>query len=195
MSGHGRDSQRMSAVKAEISEIRKSVIEIWSFIRDTVTTTKDLVKIQSLEIKDLKADLCSLKSEVDKIIGTVSECEKNLKAIKLNTEEKLRVQEKNMRVKLEKQSDKMQKIVRKNKPFGKNIVMHGIKKDSKTTDVEWFLNFCKEKLNVEPIVESGNIKKARAGHLVGVFTLKSSQEKAKIFSKCFRLKSLDYKFR
>ncbi len=183
----------MSKVDEEINELRNSVLEIWSFIKENTAVTKDVVKIHSLEIKDLKSELCKIKSEVDKVISAVSECEKSLNKIKKVTEQKLSVQEKRVRVKLEKQNEEIQKIVRKNKPYGKNIVLHGIKKGNQATDVQWFKEFCKEKLNVEPIIENGVIKRARAGHFVGIFTLKSSQEKAKIFRKCFMLKSLDYK--
>ncbi len=43
-------------------------------------------------------------------------------------------------------------------------------------------------MDVDPIVEKGIIKKARAGHYVGIFTLKSTEEKAKVFRKCHQLK-------
>ncbi len=63
------------------------------------------------------------------------------------------------------------------------------KKNQNISDTKWFEEFCSNNLNVKPDIVSGSIRKAKAGHYVGVFTLKSTEEKAKVFRNCHQLKS------
>ncbi len=72
-------------------------------------------------------------------------------------------------------------------------MIHGIKKDGNISDEEWFKSFCETNLKVSPKIEKGNIKKAKAGHYIGIFTLKSPAEKAKIFRNCSKLKDSIWK--
>ncbi len=198
MSSHGEkeDAQRIKKIEGDITEIKETVKEIWNFIADNSRTARDVAKLHSVEIKLLKKELCDLKSEIDKVINNVSSFDKKLKSVKSESDCKLKAHKKRLTEdtaqKIKKQNvevkREVKKLTRKNIPFGRNVVIHGIKKDEKGSDVDWFKKFCKEILKIEPIIENGVIKKTKRGHFIGIFTLKSKEEKGKIFRNCYKLK-------
>lgn len=192
MSGQGRIRERIDRLDTDFEGIKDSVREIWKFVQSNSNTKfcNELAVIQKdqyQEFKNLKIEICDLKSKVDQLINKLSLCEKNLQVVKAETETKLKIELENIKAEAEK--PKNIKIKKKNKPYGRNLVVHGVKKDNeKMSDLRWFEEFCSANLNVVPDIVSGSIKKAKAGHYVGVFTLKSTEEKGKVFRNCHKLK-------
>lgn len=191
------NTKKYGEVVVKISKVQENQAEILSEL--------------ATEFKETKEGLCSLKSEIDKILNQFASfdkelkevikkseevCEKRAKTVKCEIDSKTKAHlrefkdDVDFKIKTDKDhlSKKIKKVMQKNKPFGRNIVIHGIKKEEGLCGEVWFKKFCWENLNVKPVIEKGSIRKTKKGNFIGIFTLKSREEKAKVFKNCHKLK-------
>lgn len=203
-------TKEVESLSAEIEKTKTIIRELWGIVklnRDTVADLLEEKKTQNMEIREVKNQLCDLRSMTDKLLNRVNDLEQNLK-VKMDKQvhktnknehkEQVKPVQKRTKISESDEKDNCKQIknceMRKAKKFiGKNIVIHGIRKEKNVSDEKWFLDFCEENLKVTPKIEKGYIKRTKAGHFIGIFTLKSQIEKAKIFKNCNKLKNSIWK--